>query len=69
MSFRDPIIEELYAARSKLLRECQDDLAQLVRRQQQAAIPPGMHVISSEAVMARQRELDAAYEASLTAGR
>ena len=68
MSFRDPIIDELYEVRAKLLHDCNDDLHELVLRQQQLPIPPGMRAVSSDEVKRRQREIEAAHEASIAAG-
>jgi hypothetical protein len=68
MSFRDPIIEELYAVRKELLTDCNDDIMELARRQQQNPIPAGMRLVSVEEVRARQREMDAMRDGSISAG-
>ncbi len=59
MSFHDPIVEELYVIRQKLLEECNHDLRELARRQQESPLPPGMRMVTIEEALAHQRELDA----------
>lgn len=68
MIFRDPIIEALYAVRKKLLEECQDDLRELARRQQKVELPAGMRLVSIDEAQERQRLIDAAYDAAISAG-
>ncbi len=66
MIYHDPIIDELYEVRKELLKQCHDDLHELARRQQQTPLPPGVVLVTIDEARARQRELDAEFEASFS---
>jgi len=53
---RDPIVEEVYQARKRILEECGGDLARLMRRLRDVEIPAGSRVVSLESFRkSRQR--------------
>lgn len=53
----DPIVEEIYQVRQKMLAECNGNLDELLHRLQEAELPDSDRVVSWEAVRERrQRE-------------
>lgn len=65
MTYRDPILDELYAVREKMLAESGNDLLKLVERQSKTPLPPGMRSITIEEVRSRQTRIDAVRDVSI----
>ena len=57
---RDPIVEEVYQVRERLMNECGGDLSKLIERQKAMAVPTGMKTATANQVRAAVTKLEAA---------